>query len=273
MGLSLILPTLDERENVERFVPELLGALPELEEILVVDDSSTDGTPEAVLRLAEKDPRVRLIRRIGAPNLTDSIQQGISAARGELVAWMDADLVIKPSDLESLVREVESGADVAVGSRFAQGGRIKGQNRDGLAGRLLAIFNLRTTEDPWLGVFLSWTLNAVLLPALVGAGYRDYTSGIIVARRHVFDSIRLSGHHGEYFIRLWADLISRGYRVIEVPYPVQPRRYGRSKTGNDIGDYIARGKRYVSAGYAAGRMLRKRGWAKLTPPPPAAPTP
>lgn len=258
MGLSLVLPTLDERDNIARFVPEILAAVPDLLEILVVDDSSTDGTDAAVLVLAERDPRVRLVRRFGTPNLTDSIQRGISAARGELVGWMDADLVMRPEDLVALVREVEGGADAAIGSRFAQGGRIKGQNRDGLAGRVLAIYNLRTTEDPWLGVLLSWTLNAVLLPAIVGAGYRDYTSGIVVARRSVFDSIRLSGHHGEYFIHLWADLISHGFKVVEVPYPVQPRQYGRSKTGNDVRDYWARGKRYLSAGLAAGRTLRKR---------------
>jgi len=169
---------------------------------------------------------------------------------------MDADLVMRPEDFSALVEAVRSGADAAVGSRFASGGRIKGQQRDGLTGRALAIFNLRTTEDPWLGVLLSWTLNAVLLPALVGAGYRDYTSGIIAARRSVLDSIRLRGNHGEYFIHLWADLISRGAKVVEIPYPVQPRRFGRSKTGNDVGDYVARGRRYLAAGVAAGRSLR-----------------
>lgn len=256
MSLSLVLPTLDERENVERFVPQLLSAVAELTEVIVVDDSSTDGTAEAVERLAGRDARIRLIRRQGEPNLTDSIQQGIEAARGDLVGWMDADLAMRPEDLSALVLEVQSGADVAVGSRFASGGRIKGQVRDGLTGRVLAIFNLRTTEDPWLGVLLSWTLNAVVLPALVGAGYRDYTSGIIVARRSVLDSIRLRGHHGEYFIHLWADLIARGAKVVEVPYPIQPRTYGRSKTGNDVRDYVARGRRYLAAGVAAGRSLR-----------------
>lgn len=256
MSLSLILPTLNERENVERFVPELLSSLPSLDEILVVDDSSTDGTPEAVLAAHRRDARVRLIQRTGAPNLTESIQTGILAARGDLVAWMDADLVMRPADLVTLVGEVEAGADVAVGSRFASGGRIKGQNRDGLAGRVSAIFNLRTTEDPWLGVFLSWTLNSVVLPALVGAGFRDYTSGIVVMRRSVMDRIRLRGHYGEYFIHLWADLIAQGVRVVEVPYPVQPRQYGHSKTGNDIVDYVARGRRYLAAGFSAGRILR-----------------
>lgn len=257
VSLSLILPTLNERENVELFVPELLAKLPAIEEIIVVDDASSDGTPEAVLKIAETDPRVRLLERHGTPCLTDSLQEGLSVARGDLVGWMDADLVILPADFQRLVSAVEEGADVAVGSRFALGGRIKGQARDGLAGRLLSIRNLRTTEDPWLGVMLSWALNGFLLPFIVGMGTRDYTSGIVVARRSVLEPIVLKGDHGEYFIQLWAELIARGKKVVEVPYQVQPRQHGRSKTGNDFRDYARRGTRYVAAGLGARRTLKR----------------
>lgn len=257
MSLSLILPTLNERENVELFVPELLSKLSGIEEIIVVDDASSDGTPEAVLKIAAKDPRVRLVERHGAPCLTDSLQEGLSVARGELVGWMDADLVIRPADFQRIISAVKEGADVAVGSRFALGGRIKGQVHHGLAGRLMSICNLRTTEDPWLGVMLSWALNGLLLPLIVGMGTRDYTSGIVVARRSVLEPIVLLGDHGEYFIHLWAELVARGANVVEVPYQVQPRQHGRSKTGNDFRDYARRGTRYVAAGIGARRTLQK----------------
>jgi dolichol-phosphate mannosyltransferase len=257
MPLSLILPTLNERENIERFVPELLREVPELGEILVVDDSSSDGTPEAVSRLTAMDPRVRLVERRGEPCLTEAIQTGIREARGDLVGWMDADLVMRPSDLRRLVAAVNEGADVAIGSRFVTGGRIKGQVADGTAGRFSAIRNLRSTEDPWLGVMLSWALNAVVLPWMVGLGIRDYTSGIVVVRRSELDAIELRGHHGEYFIHLWVELARRGKRIVEVPYRVQPRLYGVSKTGNDIRDYARRGRRYIAAGLDAGRLLRR----------------
>lgn len=257
MSLSLILPTLNERENVELFIPELLAKLPDIEEIIVVDDASSDGTPEAVLKIAETDPRVHLIERSGTPCLTDSLQEGLSVARGDLVGWMDADLVILPAEFERLISAVKEGADVAVGSRFAFGGRIKGQVQDGLAGRLLSIRNLRTTEDPWLGVMLSWALNGLLLPVIVGMGTRDYTSGIVVARRSVLEPIVLRGDHGEYFIQLWAELVARGAIVVEVPYQVQPRQHGRSKTGNDFPDYARRGTRYVAAALRARRTLKR----------------
>jgi dolichol-phosphate mannosyltransferase len=260
-SLSLILPTLNERENVERFVPVLLAAIAGVVEVLVVDDGSTDGTQEATLRLAEADARVKLLRRTGAPSLTRSIEEGIARASGDLVGWLDADLVISPADYARLVSEVRGGADVAIGSRFAPGGRIKGQENDGWLGRLLALRNLRTTEDSVLGVLLSWSLNSVLLPPIVGAGVRDYTSGIIVARRSVLEGRRLEGHHGEYFIGLFAMLLADRCTLVEVPYRVLPRRFGKSKTGQNLADYFGRGRRYLAAGVAARAILRAAGTA------------
>jgi dolichol-phosphate mannosyltransferase len=256
MSLSLILPTLNERENIERFVPELLGAITGIAEVLVVDDGSTDGTREATLRLAEADARVKLHCRIGAPSLTRSIEEGIALAHGDLVGWLDADLVISPMDYARLVSEVRAGADAAIGSRFAPGGRIKGQENDGWFGRLLALRNLRTTEDTWLGVLLSWGLNSVLLPPIVGAGVRDYTSGIIVARRSVLEGRPLRGQHGEYFIGLFAMLLADRRTLVEVPYRVLPRRFGTSKTGQSLADYLIRGQRYLAAGVSARATLR-----------------
>jgi dolichol-phosphate mannosyltransferase len=251
--LSLVLPTLDERDNVERFIPLLLEEVPEIGEIIVVDDSSTDGTPEAVERLGRSDSRVRLLRRLGRPCLTEAIQAGIDVARFELTGWMDADLIMGPVDLRRLVAMVSEGVDVAIGSRFAPGGRIKGQAQDGFLARLFALRNLRSTEDPWLGVALSWTLNVLVIPPMVGLGVRDYTSGIIVGKTEVIRRFRLEGDHGEYFIRLTRDLVLSGARVAEVPYRVQARQYGRSKTANELKDYVRRGRAYLTAAWRAKR--------------------
>jgi len=254
--LSLILPTLNERENIERFVPVLFNEVPEIQEIIVVDDDSRDGTPELVADMSAREPRLRLIRRSGAPCLTAAIQEGISEASGELIGWMDADLIILPPDVRRLIAAVRDGADVAIASRFVPGGTIKGQVYEGFVGRLHALRNLRTVEDPWTGVALSWMLNVLVLPVLVGLGVRDYTSGVVVFRRDVIRSIPLHGQHGEYFIELWAELLRRRCRVIEVGYKVQPRRYGRSKTGNNMADYARRGRAYISAGVRARKAAR-----------------
>lgn len=252
--LSLILPTLDERDNVERLIPRLLAELPELLEVLVIDDGSRDGTAELVEEMAAGDARVRLVRRQGTPGLCTAIRAGLERARGDLVGWMDADQAIGPGDVSRLIGLVRGGADVAIASRFAPGGRIKGQSADGTLGRLRALTRLRSSRDPWLGVALSWLLNAAVLPLVVGGGVHDYSSGILIAKRRALDGIKLRGDHGEYFVELWAELVARRRRVVELGYRVEPRRYGRSKTGNGPVDYARRGAKYLAAGRRARRI-------------------
>lgn len=256
--ISVILPTLDERENVAALVPALLTELPDIAEIIVVDDGSTDGTQAAVRSMGERDPRIFLIERRGRPNLTASLQAGIDAATSGIVAWMDADQSMSPSDLARLVREVRAGADLAVGSRFARSGGIKGQSRDGALGRLLALTSLGNSEDSWVGVALSWLLNGAVLPALLGDGVHDYTSGFVAARASALKSIRLDGEHGEYFIDLWMRARRAGLGIVEVGYVIKPRALGRSKTADNIADYARRGPRYITAAVAARLRNRER---------------
>jgi hypothetical protein len=105
-----------------------------------------------------------------------------------------------------------------------------------------------------LGVALSWALNVAVLPLVVGDGVHDYTSGIIVLERQALEGVRLRGQHGEYFVELWAELSARGRRVVELGYRVQARRWGRSKTGENLFDYTRRGTRYLAAGLRARRI-------------------
>ncbi len=249
--LSVILPTLDERDNLRALVPELLAAVPHLDEIIVVDDGSTDGTREFVRDYHHRDRRVVLIEREGAPNLTRAIQDGLDAARGEFVAWMDADQSMSPADLARLVDAVVAGADVAVGSRFSPDGGIKGQTHGGSWGRLRALGSLGNSEDSWLGVALSWFLNGALLPALLGDGVHDYTSGFVVARADALRPLRLRGQHGEYFIDLWMRARRSGLHIVEVGYRIKPRTLGRSKTAEHLFDYARRGVRYLGAAITA----------------------
>ena len=255
MELSLILPTLNERENLRLLIPELFARVPQVVEILVVDDGSTDGTQELTRELAVADGRVQLLARAGSPGLTPSLQEGILAAHHDLIGWMDADLAMSPADLAQLVAAVEGGADVAVGSRFAAGGHMKGQTASGLRGRLAALRNVQNSEDSWIGVALSWALNVAVLPLLMGDGVHDYTSGFVVMRRDVARDLELKGDHGEYFITMMAHFKRRGLRVVDVPYQIHARQHGKSKTANSLRDWGRRGVRYLAA--AAGARLHR----------------
>ena len=247
MSLTLILPTLNEADSLRLLLPRLLAECERLSVLLVVDDRSTDGTDAVVRELARDDPRLRLVLREGPPCLTAAIQAGIDLADTPLVGWMDADGSMDPADVDRLCAAVEAGAELAVGSRFAATGRMKGQRRDGLLGRLQALAAVRHTADPWLGVALSWGLNCVLLPLLLRSRPHDFTSGFAVARRAIFTPLRLRGDYGEYFIDLWRQARAQGLRVHEVGYAITPRQSGSSKTATSLGGYLRRGPGYLAA--------------------------
>jgi dolichol-phosphate mannosyltransferase len=225
MDITLVLPTYDERDNIIPLIERGLAALAGYQaEVLVVDDDSPDGTWQVVARLAEQDSRVRLIRRTEERGLTSAIVTGIANARGAWVGWMDCDLSMPPEDLPRLAGALANGADVAVGSRYAPGGRDVGHS--------------------WVGRAFSWTINRAA-GLLLDRRIRDYTSGFILARRQVFDQIDLRGDYGEYCIDLLYRAARAGFRVKEIPYVCVPREVGESKTATNPLGYITRGWNYV----------------------------
>jgi dolichol-phosphate mannosyltransferase len=252
-SLSLILPTLDEVGALDALLPALLVDVPRIEEVLVIDDGSTDGTPELVRRMHDEDGRVVLIERRARPSVAGAIRAGIDRARAELVGWMDADGTIDPSDLNLLIDAVEDGAAIAVGSRYARGGRIKGQASDGLLGRLSALPRVARSADEPIAVLGSWLLNSAVLPVVLGAGRHDYTSGFVVGRHEAIASLEMEGEHGAYFIGLWMQARRAGIDVVEVPYAAHPRAAGRSKAGRSYADYLAHAGHYLSAAISARR--------------------
>ena len=80
---------------------------------------------------------------------------------------------------------------------------------------------------------------------ILGQSFRDYTSGFIAVRKNVVDDLKLCGDYGEYFINFIYRAIKNKYRVLELPYINKKRRFGISKTGNNIIDYIGRGNKYL----------------------------
>ncbi len=193
------------------------------------DDGSTDGTREIVRRIASSGKAIVLIARTGAPCLTDSIQDGIDAARTTYVAWMDADLSHPPAVLPALVRAAER-TGCAIASRFARGGKQKKSTKD--------------TPDSVLAIVLSGILN-VLVHRWLRLDVTDYTSGFIVCRRDLLREHRLVGDYGEYFIELMYYLSRRGVRVEEVAYESPPRAWGESKTGSNLWRLFRRGLKYL----------------------------
>ena len=226
-----VLPTYNERDNIGPLIDGILHSAITPHMVLVVDDDSPDGTWQVVEGLAaERGSQVALIRRQGEKGLTSAIQRGIDEAIGsyhaDIVTWMDCDLSMPPQDIPRLVRTIlADGADVSVGSRWVAGG---GDEAHGFMARSL-----------------SWIINHFAM-LLLGRQVHDYTSGFIAARADVLRRIRLQGDYGEYCIDLLGRAVKLGYCVQEAPYVCVPRHSGDSKTGANLWDYLAKGRKYVA---------------------------
>lgn len=231
--VSVILPTYNERENVAPLVSRLHDAMRWPCELLVVDDSSPDGTADEVRRLCADLPDLRLIVRDRERGLTRSIQRGIDESLGEIIVWMDCDLSMPPEKAADLVAMVlEGGADAAVGSRFAAGGAAESGERDSWLVRLQRALTRRMNR---------------MLSVMAGGDLHDWTSGFIAVRAPLVKELRLRGEYGEYFIRLMADLMRGGARIVELPYRFAPREKGESKSARGLLDFIRKGVRYLAA--------------------------
>lgn len=242
--VSVVLPTYNERDNVTVLLGRLDRSMRWPYEALVVDDDSPDGTAGEVERLSADRPHVRLILRRGERGLTGAIQRGIDESRGDVVVWMDCDLSMPPESVPELVsRVLEGGVDAAVGSRYVAGGTAESGERDTRLVRVQKGLTRRMNR---------------LVSALIAADFHDWTSGFIAIRAPLVKTARLEGEYGEYFIRLAAELIARGARIVEVPYRCVPRERGESKTARSLLGFARLGTRYLRAMWWAGRFVRRR---------------
>jgi dolichol-phosphate mannosyltransferase len=217
--LSLVIPTLNEAPSLPHLLPKLEGALRGIShEVLIVDDSSTDGTADLAEEMAETFPAIRVIRREGAPSLSGAVLDGFAHARGSALGVMDADL---QHDVQSLPRLLAAlrDHDIAIGSRYAFRGKTLGWSA------------LRKLQS---------RLASGLTRSLLDIPARDPLSGFFVLRRSVFEATR-----GDLAARGWKillELLTRApwARVAEVPYTFGPRRHGQTKmSGRVIAAWLA----------------------------------
>lgn len=207
--LSIVVPTYNERDNVERLVERITAAVHVPFEIVFVDDSR-DDTPQILARLAAKYPQVRFLHREGERGLGSAVVTGFRIARGDLLAVMDADLQHPPEKLMDLVREAERGADIVIPSRFVPGGSDGGLSPS----RKLVSWTAR-----WMARALLRRVRPVT----------DPTSGFFLVRRRVVEGVELSPIGWKILIEV---LVKGRYeRVVEIPYAFEARAAGESKMG------------------------------------------
>lgn len=218
-GVWVILPTYNERENVERMVGAVLAAVPE-GRVLVVDDASPDGTGMLADTLAAREERVKVLHRPGKEGLGMAYTAGfrwvLEQPGTQAVVQMDSDFSHDPSDVPRLLSALMGGADLALGTRYMAGG-----------GTVNWPFHRRMISRG--GTIFARTV--LLLP------YRDLTGGFKAWRSELLDAIRLreistSGYGFQIETTWWAH--RRGAKVVQIPIVFREREVGTSKMTGGI---------------------------------------
>ncbi len=215
----VIVPTYNEAENLPVLAARLLALDPPLE-VLCVDDGSPDGTGRIADGLADLDARFRVIHRAGPRGYARACAEGMLwalAAGYEVVCTMDADLSHDPDSLPALLSAIATSADVAIGSRYVEGGSL---------------------EVDWGPVRSAISkAGSGYARAMVGTKVHDCTSGFRCYRADVLGrlplgSIRSDGY--SFLIELLAMLTAEKARIVEVPIAYVDRRVGTSKISRAI---------------------------------------
>lgn len=207
MKLSVIMPVFNEEPTIETII-QRVEAVGLADEIVIVDDGSTDGTRELLKDLSNKKEHIRLILHDKNQGKGAAVRTGINVARGEYLLIQDADLEYDPRDYTSLLKPVEEGiADVVYGSRFLGAPRRVTMFWHMIANKLLTLMT-------------NLLYNSILT---------DMETGYKLFRREVIQDIPLKSKRFEFEPEITAKLLKRKVRIFEVPISFNPREYDEGK--------------------------------------------
>lgn len=217
LKITVIVPTYNERHNLEELAPQVLAQLPGIE-LLVVDDGSPDGTGEFADALAAADDRVHVLHRPAKMGLGSAYVLGFRYALdagADLVIQMDADFSHDPKVIPELVARADTH-DVVLGSRYITGANV--------------------VNWPLQRLFLSYFAN-VYTHIVTGLPLRDSTGGFKCFRRAVLESLNLESIRSDGYsfqievnFRCWRN----GFSIMELPIVFVDRHSGTSKMSRRI---------------------------------------
>ena len=210
MGLlSLVIPTFNEKPNIEPLLQEIDKALVGVTdyEVVFVDDS-TDDTPSFLHDLSQKNGRVRYVHRKNGTGLASAVVMGFSLAKGDVIAVMDADLQHPPSLLSSMFQALGENNDIVLPSRYVSGGGSGGLSFT----RMLASKSARLASR----LFLKSMRNVT-----------DPMSGYFMFQRSVIEGVPLNPLGWKILMEVL--VLGKYQSVVEIPYGFEKRNAGESK--------------------------------------------
>ena len=215
MRSLIIIPSYNERENIEKLISEIFTVSPDLN-ILVVDDNSPDGTGELLDKIAKADLRVKVIHRAGKLGLGTAYIEGFKYAISQgfdYIFEMDADLSHEPKYILEMQKKMEQGFDLVIGSRYLEGISVVHWDLKRLMLSLWASFYART---------------------ITGLVLTDPMSGFKCYRKKVLESIpldKVKSNGYSFQMEMHFRAAKAGFKLAEVPIVFVDRFNGKSKMG------------------------------------------
>lgn len=195
--ISVVLPAYNERENLEKLVPEIAKTLDgKLFEIIVVDDNSPDGTSEAMNKLKESISELQLIVRKTNKGFANSIREGLEKSSGDILIVMDSDFNHKPEYLPLMIENLKF-FDCVSASRFLYGGKMESSGRQ----------------------ILSWLFN-IFVRIMTGGKVTDSLYGYFSIKRKSLNKVNFDDifwGYGDYCIRLMYFLQKHKVNILQFP--------------------------------------------------------
>jgi len=209
MKLSLIIPTYNERENIQELIFKLKIELEKnkiINEIIIVDDNSPDGTGKVLEDLKVKYKNFKIIHRNGKLGLSSAVIEGFKISEGDILCVMDADLSHPVEKINEMYQIAIKGVDIVIGSRYIKGGAIEG-----------------------------WNLNRKLLsklatfPARIFTNVNDPMSGFFLIKKNLIANKEINSKGFKILLELLIKTDSKN--ITEVPITFVNRTAGKSKAG------------------------------------------
>jgi glycosyltransferase involved in cell wall biosynthesis len=207
MKLTVIMPVFNEQQTIEEIISRVI-AVGLANEIIVVDDGSTDGTRELLRELDQNYPELKLILHDRNQGKGAAVRSGIAEASSEYLIIQDADLEYDPRDYHALLKPMQEGlADVVYGSRFLGAPRRTTMFWHMIANKMLTLMT-------------NILYNSIL---------SDMETGYKLFRREIITSIPLKAKRFNFEPEITAKLLKRKVRIYEVPITFNPREYSEGK--------------------------------------------
>jgi len=219
MEISIIIPTYNEKENIKKLCLTILNIFKKDNlsgEIIVVDDNSPDGTGKILDELKIRYKNIKPLHRKCKKGLASAVIEGFNISKGDILGVMDADFSHPPEKISDLIKAIEEGYEISIGSRYVPGGKTMGW--------------------PVYRKIISWGAT-LISKILFNVPAKDPMSGYIFFNREILKGIKLNPKG--FKINLEILVKTKSKKIKEIPIVFKNRKIGKSKLNlKEIKNYL-----------------------------------